>query len=384
MEFKTMMIGVSQTLDEIYEDINNFKNAELLIELIIGIPYHNKIRAQIHQYVKELNLFSRSYEIKGGKGIKISKYEIKEVLDAITISTFVDYSRIPIPLTNPELFEYYLNILDPYYEANDFFKLYMEEIKKYKNVGTFRNYINKIMDIMINDLNNTEELKKFKMMELDVPSLKFGGNVYKNTNSEKHFISIDIKTANFTILRTLFPTLFGGEKTWIKFLSKYTDSKFLLKSKYLREVLFGKLNCVKRINTVCPILMNRVVGLVDEINENNDLTVECIESDEVVYQINCSLDVFKEKKYYEKIFALNKDDDLFHVRTFKLIKLSDKGYFIKDYVMDSSDKKKEFKCCPKKFIIQCIKFAEKKPIELNDLKFMDEGMIATYERSVFE
>ena len=61
------------------------------------------------------------------------------------------------------------------------------------------------------------------------------------------------------------------------------------------------------------------------------------------------------------------------------MKLGNKPYYIKKHNCG----KIEFKCCPKKFIIQCIKFYENKKIQEEDLMFLDEGYIASYLKPIF-
>ena len=67
-------------------------------------------------------------------------------------------------------------------------------------------------------------------------------NIYNNSNTGKKFISIDLKKANFQALRKFNPEIVMncGHTTILLNISMVTNiSK---KSKYTRQVIFGKLN----------------------------------------------------------------------------------------------------------------------------------------------
>lgn len=97
-----------------------------------------------------------------------------------------------------------------------------------------------------------------------------------------YYLSIDLKSANFQALREIGVY---NDPDWKTLLSKYTDSKHLLSSKYFRSVVYGNLN-VGRIQTVEKFLINRV----REFLEKNELLPEnykliSMMPDELIYEI---------------------------------------------------------------------------------------------------
>ncbi len=67
--------------------------------------------------------------------------------------------------------------------------------------------------------------------------------LYLLSNHKKSFVSIDLRSANFNILRILSPEIFFGEPSWQSFLKKTNPdiSPFLLATNRLRQVILGKL-----------------------------------------------------------------------------------------------------------------------------------------------
>lgn len=53
------------------------------------------------------------------------------------------------------------------------------------------------------------------------------------------------------------------------------------------------------------------------------------------------------------------------------------------YVREHDDGTRDLKKVPNKFAIQCIKHYVREPITELDRKFVDEGFIATYDKSLF-
>ena len=77
----------------------------------------------------------------------------------------------------------------------------------------------------------------------------------------------------------------------------------------------------------------------------------------------------------------------FKVLAFRLVKLPKYNYFVKEY-FDPTDEsivtKRELKCIPLVFLMQCIKQYEGKPIVEADRKFMAETrFVATFDSSIF-
>lgn len=224
------------------------------------------------------------------------------------------------------------------------------------------------------------------------------------------YISVDVKKGNFTTLNSAYPGLFDDCNDWESFVAQMTPSKFIQKSKHFREKIFGKLNTTKIVFQLCLQLIEQIICLINNkdgwrtqklenlsdhdklkieilsylsiIKENNfKLEIVHVDYDEVIFKIidesnslQKRIEFLKQTKMLIEFIHPNK----FHVKGFKLIKLGPKPYFVKEHL----DNTIEFKCCPIKFIMHCIKYYQNEQCNAIDLQFTDE-MPAYYKKSIF-
>lgn len=355
-------------MDEIQESIK-----QLIIsdknELTIDKMLNNEQRAIIHEFCKTLNLVSKSHIANNNKYMIIKKIQNNENLQEL-VDLFNFWSNIPIPAPDIKYFDYYCEILDKYYGIKDLYKLFLKGIKDndiYKLKGTFNSLIDKI-NILIKE---KPDYKNFLDINPIIPDTKKSANLYQPDNHNKYFVSIDIKSANFTIIRHFFPSIFDNKENWQSFIQQYTDIEFLHTCKYFREVLFGKSGLTKKISNLLPIITKFALTIVDE--NKYDMKLFSCEADEIIYEVKHDFDIENFRKIVD-----NKHKNYFHVKMFKLIKLGNKPFYVKEY----PDKKIEFKKCPKKYLMQCIKYYEGIPLEINDLKFLIEGDTVTFDNPI--
>lgn len=185
--------------------------------------------------------------------------------------------------------------------------------------------------------------------------------LYKETNINKRFISIDIKDANFNALRYIEPKIFDGNiyySSWINIvIERYFNAycinndnietrddlimfwnQYFLKSKYTRQVIFGQLNPKLCISTEKQII-TRIGNAFFEIIPDDlkcDICVNVINADEIVLEIPDDDIISTNIQNYIKmaiinVFYLDKDgqfirnyvgteiiDDIFKIIDFKL------------------------------------------------------------------
>eukprot|EP00698_Gefionella_okellyi_P008810 TRINITY_DN2202_c0_g1_i3.p1 TRINITY_DN2202_c0_g1~~TRINITY_DN2202_c0_g1_i3.p1 ORF type:complete len:356 (+),score=79.20 TRINITY_DN2202_c0_g1_i3:623-1690(+) len=67
-------------------------------------------------------------------------------------------------------------------------------------------------------------------------------DLYKMHRDKGVFIAVDIRSANFTVLRMLDPVMVSGASSWNDFIGRFTDAAVLTSSKLLRQQLLGKLS----------------------------------------------------------------------------------------------------------------------------------------------
>jgi hypothetical protein len=334
------------------------------------------------------DLCGQSYFYDGStnKYIVVSKQKkVKKDLTTFTwtpelISIFATYAGLPIPIFLPQYIDYYLDHLEKYYNVKNMVSKFMDAIAVCP-LPEFKRLMQKIKSDVNEYIKQHPEFIEFNKKVFDTSDSEkiiMKHDVYHEMNNQKTLISIDIKSAYFRVLKHYCPGLFTDE--WQTFLQGHTDISFLLESKMFREIIFGDLNC-KKIHGLQNVLINDVhqVLLSSEF-EPLIKPVYCF-CDEIVYEIKDS-SLFDYDSFAKLVNSVH--SNYFHVRMFKLVKLGHHPYFVKEYIKPS-DIKNEFKCVPKKFIMQAIKFYESEPIIELDRKFADvSGYIATFDKSVFD
>lgn len=201
---------------------------------------------------------------------------------------FCKDNNIPIKLFVSPYFEDRFELYNRYYNFEDSLKSFTET---YKTVGDEQKYFelyNKVKDDIINFLNSSPEMLFFSQKE-DMNKFKITHNnlsknsIYKPTNSGHKFISLDMKSANFTSLRHYNPNIVKNKDTYEDFVKEFTDTEYFAKSKYIRQVVFGNVNPSRQI-TYEKYLMDLVLTELEKF-----IPIESVVSfmnDEIVFNID--------------------------------------------------------------------------------------------------
>jgi hypothetical protein len=370
-------------LDKIKAQIAEFSK-DSSKELKFDIAFSGKEREQIHEFVQSLSgLESNSVKIPGksGKCMIITKVDPKTMLEkkfeftAEVIKFFSRWSRVPFPVPTEQYREYTITTLDKYYDCVAKWKKFEDYTKRFKSFGQLSSHFNKVRSQVIAHIVEHADTKKFSSTKYEFPGIKKGKNYYQLDNDGKTLISIDIKSANFTVLSSYFPAIFNNKKTWREFMSEFTDVEFILDSKQLREEIFGETGLTKKILNQCYVVIDKVMKFV-ATELKHDYKVIFVSHDEVVYDVSDvkELNLVKLQEDIAKQFG-----DIFHVEQFKL------KYIGKDaYVREYSDGKVDIKNAQLKHILQYAKHYEGKQCLANDLKFMDCDIVAAYEKGIYD
>lgn len=197
-----------------------------------------------------------------------------------------DYN-LPINIFNEEMFSYYRDLykefwpFDAEYRMNNEIKLFND------NVDEWLAHYAKIRDNIIFSLENSEEYKEFNQSDLskyDIPNLGVGEHSLYNEESEGGiFLSIDLKKANFQALKYVGVL---KDETYKDFIHRNNGTDYFADSKYLRQVIFGKLNPKRQIK-VEKYLIYQIHKLFSQLFIDDLFTFQLysLNSDEIVYKI---------------------------------------------------------------------------------------------------
>jgi len=365
-------------------DINSIrKNIKLIssgeMESYTTFPLNANQRLEVHKLVESFcNLRSISSPVLGSqhKNIKIVRNEKgqKEFeLTSDAIKFFSLYARVPLPNCDLRFLDYYLKELDPYFDCVRLFSLFNNELKK-KQLHELKSEATQVRRKIIDHIKSSEEFSKFVEMNIDIPTgILTKNKLYHQQHAGQYFVSIDVRSANYRVLKKFCPNLANTE--WKEFISKFTNTQFIIESKYFREVIFGELGHSKI--TKLPLIFVDNVGRMIESDPNLVGKMEKVfcSDDEIVYKVKKEFDTNILEKNIEELLPGH-----FRVEKYKLSQIGQFTYFVREFA-----EKKDFKNVPKKFIMQCVKYYKHRPITEVDRKFEDEdGLLATYDKSIFD
>lgn len=198
------------------------------------------------------------------------------------IQRFVKDYNLPINIFDEKVFEYYSNLYD--FFPKDKWETLKKDIQdKYRgNVEVWLDYCAEVRDKAINGVMETQEYKDFN--NCDLSKYKLTKNIgehsyYTNETNGRRFVSIDLKKANFQALK-----YFGviSDKTYGDFIERFDGSDYIKDSKYLRQVIFGKMN-PGRIITIEKYIMEKIMSIADEVLPP-EFKLYSQNSDELVYK----------------------------------------------------------------------------------------------------
>ena len=263
---------------------------------------------------------------------------------------FLKDNNIPIKIVISPYFEERLELFNRYYKADDA----IEEFHKiYSTIGNREKYFelyNKVKDDIITYLNSSpemiffsqkEDMNKFSVKHKNLPK----NSIYKPTNDGKTFISLDMKSANFTALKHYNPSIVKNKETYSDFVKEFTDIDYFAKSKYIRQVVFGNINPARQI-TYEKYLMDLVLTELEKII--NIETVVAFQNDEIVIDVSNNIldktsfdNTIQEIK--KTITLLNDEGINLKLELFKLKKIQNTDGYIKEMLPGSDTLETVFK-----------------------------------------
>lgn len=226
-------------------------------------------------------------------------------------------------------------------ELNNF----KDTLDNFKSDEDFLNYNNKVRDSIIDYIKESSAFKSLNSCDMNKYAIpeKYRNfaktDVYKIPNIGHHFISIDLRKANFSALVKYAKetnTEFFDSYNWEDFMHKFTELEYFTNSKYIRQVVFGNCNPKRQIGYESYLITKWLEQLEEKVP---DISVYCIHSDEVILRADS---LSENTRDIIKNIAENADIPL-KFEFFILGKITNSDAFIK-CIYDSNGYTTEVKC----------------------------------------
>jgi hypothetical protein len=262
-----------------------------------------------------------------------------------------------------EHFDYYINQfskLEKWKNIKDLIKIYEEAEEKYGDLYEFR--LKKSNEI-INYLKSTRAYNELQDDNLipDYPTTK-----NFEYSEDKKYISIDIKKANWIVLKNYDPE-FAPElgDSYEDFISKFDVPEIFNHSKQLRQYIFGNIN-PKRQGKAQRVITQSILNKYNHLN----LDIACIKNDEVIYSFE-SFDQIGE-------ILTTVDREIFKIKLFTVKRVQD--FRINTFLSESGEElyKEMVGCNGNQFFMNLKNHIFEEPLDIRDLYFRMDGSLAIW------
>ena len=278
------------------------------------------------------------------------------------IRTFVKLFDLNVP--DYEHFEYYISQYSKLQRWKDIQKM-IELYNDFESdvIDPYQYKIDKSNQI-IDFIKTTRAYNELNDDNL-IPDLPLTKNFEYSEN--KKYLSIDINSANWTVLKKYDPQFLNelGDN-YIELLKKFEVHPVFWYSKQFRQYIFGNLNPKRQIKAQRAFVQN----LIESISEYSKLEIICIKSDEVIYSFDDIDDIQQ--------IILHLDQNIFKYKIFNVNRFENfrvNNFYDRD---DNFSHKELSGCNGNKYFIYLKKYIFNEPLDIRDLYFRMDGDLAIW------
>jgi hypothetical protein len=272
-----------------------------------------------------------------------------------------------------KLFE--INI--PEYSQFEYYIDQLSKLDKYKNikelVEKFRTLESEIDDIYQFKVKKSNDIIEFikttrAFSELNDDNLIPDYSTTKNFvyDESKRYLSIDIKQANWTILKRYDPDFLNElGNSYFELLDKFGLPEIFQHSKTFRQFIFGNLNPKRQIKAQRVIIEEIIQKL-----KSYDLEVACIKHDEIIYVVDDDITL-------ENILS-EIDYNIFKIKIYRVERVED--FRINSYYDQSENflHKELVGCNAHLYYLNLKRFIFREKIDIRDLYFRLDSKLAIW------
>ena len=304
---------------------------------------------------------------------------------------FVRDMNLPIQVCTEEMFLYRLYKLDAFTEWDE-----LKKMIKYQfgdNTQFLAHYYT-VRDDIINMVLKSKEYQDFNTMPMDCFKIDSKDNissktVYNQENVGKSFMSVDLKHANFQILRKINKSIVLGANNYEDFIGNFTTLDYIKKSKYFRQVIFGQFNPSRQI-TIEKFFTNSIYYCLKEIIDSKKFTAISMNNDEIIYESNLT-SYDDDKEFYAKAietaisnkFGLDVNVNFFYLKGYRLYSQDTGAYKFTFYVKENqiTPLTKKLVCVPLPYYMIAYKLYNGMEVNEKDQHFCYEETDCTFNES---
>lgn len=376
----------SKDFENTLQKICDFQEDTSKTELRLDNINSSNDRRKLYDFIQNLGMSaqSKSYFNSQNKFMTVKKTPLEKEYDPNKITTdfinfIIKYTEIPFPTSLPEHFDYFVDLLDPYYDVKRKLNVLYDDLRSMdekgelllQNIGKYKKALWKIKEEIKNHIQANSEFNEFcEMNTTTLPKITTESNVYTTSNTDKILLSIDVKSANFRVLKHFCPSLLSNYNEWTDFVETFLTTKtnkfnFLKESKPFRTILINEIN-TGIFNKFAIIFINDVIQMLSTSEFSQNLTIVSCQNDEVVYEVH-NLDLLDITLLTNKINSVH---NFMKIKLFKLKKISDKNnYYVCETLAEQFD---SFKNVPRHHIAQVIKCYSGTNLTDLDFKYTNE------------
>jgi len=282
---------------------------------------------------------------------------------------------LPISVIKDPYFAEQFIFLNKQYKTFEKLSLLRQALKNFENETELVIFLKTIREEVIDHIANKEEFKEFENFNIPQTYVHLSAkSIYTKELCNKNLISVDLKKANFNILRTHNANLVDNCADYASFIRQFTDLNYVITSKKIRQIIFGNLNPKRQ-----QALQLRYVG---------DLALKLKCHFPQTQIISSSSDEFicegVSDKYNEIKDFINNESDFCRVDLFHLEHIKSKKYNIYKKVFNGFDEIFELKCCPSPYVIEVLRHIYNEPLGSYDRYFYNDGRLCEYRDSLFD
>lgn len=299
---------------------------------------------------------------------------------------FIKDYNLPIQVIQEPYFTYAIETMDLHLDTKSKLQLLIDVVTELGAEDKFFSEANKVKDSIINSIQLKGIYDQLSADPLDSYEVLNNGvrtqDIYNMGNVNRTFISLDLKHANFNVFRMYSPELVLGFDTYEDMIGSVTKFDYFKKSKYIRQVIFGNMLPKKQqrlqkfvMSQIISVLHNDVgIDMNDFVSASADEVVFAVDPKDVSMFVDMVSRKVKENPLTEKMASW------IRIESFTLKSIGDKKFFVKE----QENGKVEFKGIPSYFFMQVYKKFTNQPITRDDKIFYYDGMLATFEKEVFD